>query len=107
MIVATLSLLKMFPQKAKHMTILFFTGPENEGKDVVGFSRLYVYDAAPPFENSPVPLAAERTRRKDPLNSFNKYIYGWNISDNHYWAVSTSNRYSFVLRTDNGFIVCH
>ncbi|WVZ19552.1 hypothetical protein V8G54_006874 [Vigna mungo] len=59
--------------------------PENEGKDVVGFSRLYVYDAAP-FENSPVPLAAERTRRKDPLNSFNKYIYGWNITDNHYWA---------------------
>ncbi|CAJ1973686.1 unnamed protein product [Sphenostylis stenocarpa] len=61
------------------------SGPENEGKDVVGFSRLYVYDAAP-FENSPIPLAAERTRRKDPLNSFNKYIYGWNIGDNHYWA---------------------
>ncbi|XP_014498814.1 uncharacterized protein LOC106759933 isoform X1 [Vigna radiata var. radiata] len=61
------------------------SGLENEGKDVVGFSRLYVYDAAP-FENSPVPLAAERTRRKDPLNSFNKYIYGWNITDNHYWA---------------------
>ncbi|KOM42021.1 hypothetical protein LR48_Vigan04g221900 [Vigna angularis] len=61
------------------------SGPENEGKDVVGFSRLHVYDAAP-FENSPVPLSAERTRRKDPLNSFNKYIYGWNITDNHYWA---------------------
>ncbi|XP_047158177.1 uncharacterized protein LOC124828835 [Vigna umbellata] len=61
------------------------SGPENEGKDVVGFSGLHVYDAAP-FENSPVPLAAERTRRKDPLNSFNKYLYGWNITDNHYWA---------------------
>ncbi|XP_019437766.1 PREDICTED: uncharacterized protein LOC109343762 isoform X1 [Lupinus angustifolius] len=44
-----------------------------------------------PFENtvnSPVlfPLAAERTRRKDPLDGFNKYTHGWNISDHHYWA---------------------
>lgn len=88
-IVATLSLLKMFH-------LLFFTGPENDVKDV-SFSRLLVYDAAAPFENSPLPLAAERTRRKDPLNGLNKYLYGWNISDNHYWAVSSLNRYSFEL----------
>lgn len=74
--------------ESKAWTFCFFAGPEIEGKGVVGVSRLYVYDAAP-YENSPLPLAAERTRRKDPLNSFNKYIYGWNISDNHYWAVST------------------
>lgn len=60
------------------------SGQENEGKDV-GFSRLIAYAAAP-FENSALPLAAERTHRKDPLNGFNKYIYGWNISDSHYWA---------------------
>ncbi|KAL2346688.1 hypothetical protein Fmac_000688 [Flemingia macrophylla] len=60
------------------------SGPENEGKDV-GFSRLNAFDPAPD-ENSPLPLAAERTRRKDPLNALNEYIYGWNISDSHYWA---------------------
>ncbi|RDX59007.1 hypothetical protein CR513_61933 [Mucuna pruriens] len=60
------------------------SGPENEGKDL-GFSRLLVFAAAP-YENSPLPLAAERTRRKDPLNDFNKYTYGWDISDKHYWA---------------------
>ncbi|KAK6942208.1 hypothetical protein RJ641_027585 [Dillenia turbinata] len=31
-------------------------------------------------------LAAERTRRKDPLNYFKHYTGGWNISDKHYWA---------------------
>ncbi|KHN07052.1 hypothetical protein glysoja_023235 [Glycine soja] len=58
---------------------------ENEGKNVVGLSRLYVFAAAP-FESSPFPLAAERTRRKDPLDGFNKYIYGWNITSSDYWA---------------------
>ncbi|PIA45612.1 hypothetical protein AQUCO_01600079v1 [Aquilegia coerulea] len=31
-------------------------------------------------------LAAERTRRRDPLNNFNRYTGGWNISERHYWA---------------------
>ncbi|AES73591.2 hypothetical protein MtrunA17_Chr3g0137351 [Medicago truncatula] len=57
---------------------------ENEGNGVV-FSRFDVFAAAP-YENSPLPLAAERTRRKDPLDGFNKYTSGWNISDHHYWA---------------------
>ncbi|KAG5018603.1 hypothetical protein AAZX31_06G062900 [Glycine max] len=61
------------------------SGTENEGKNVVGLSRLYVFAAAP-FESSPFPLAAERTRRKDPLEGFNKYIYGWNITSSDYWA---------------------
>ncbi|XP_057434439.1 uncharacterized protein LOC130727351 [Lotus japonicus] len=60
------------------------TSAGNEGK-ALSFSRLEVF-AAEPFENSPLPLAAERTRRKDPLNSFNQYLSGWNISDHHYWA---------------------
>lgn len=33
-------------------------------------------------------LAAERTRRKDPLDGFKTYTRGWNISERHYWAVS-------------------
>lgn len=31
-------------------------------------------------------LAAERTRRKDPLDGFKTYTRGWNISERHYWA---------------------
>ena len=86
--------------------------------NTVGFSReprpgRFLLDdiAAEPFENSPfplenspfpldyspssVPLAAERTRRKDPLDGFKKYTNGWNISEKHYWAVSFINRSSF------------
>ena len=33
-------------------------------------------------------LAPERTRRKDPLDHFNIYNGGWNISNPHYIAVS-------------------
>nr|CAB3445864.1 unnamed protein product [Digitaria exilis] len=31
-------------------------------------------------------LAAEKTRRKDPLDGMRYYSGGWNISDEHYWA---------------------
>ncbi|XP_027356904.1 uncharacterized protein LOC113866221 [Abrus precatorius] len=60
--------------------------PQNEGK-VVGLFRVDEI-ASEPFENSPFPLAlaAERTRREDPLDGFNTYTNGWNISDRHYWA---------------------
>lgn len=34
-----------------------------------------------------VALAAQRTFRKDPLNGFQIYTGGWNISSRHYWAV--------------------
>ncbi|CAI9759684.1 unnamed protein product [Fraxinus pennsylvanica] len=36
--------------------------------------------------NSTLVLAAKRTYRKDPLNNFEKYRGGWNISQPHYWA---------------------
>lgn len=39
-----------------------------------------------PVDHSLFVLAAERTRRKDPLNGFQAYTSGWNISDRHYWA---------------------
>jgi len=34
-------------------------------------------------------LAAERTRRKDPLDGLRYYTGGWNISNRHYLAVSS------------------
>ncbi|CAN6459538.1 unnamed protein product [Victoria cruziana] len=37
-------------------------------------------------ENSSFVLAAKRTYRKDPLNGFNRYIGGWNITNIDYWA---------------------
>ncbi|PNY11785.1 hypothetical protein L195_g008400 [Trifolium pratense] len=71
-------------------------GKENEGNGVA-FSRWDEIAAEPyensppsllPFENSPssLPLAAERTTRKDPFHGFNKYTNGWNITDHHYWT---------------------
>lgn len=43
-------------------------------------------------------LAAKRTYRRDPLDDFNKYNGGWNISSNHYWAsVATTALPFFVI----------
>lgn len=42
-------------------------------------------------QNSSLLLAEDRTRRKDPLDSFKKYNGGWNITNKHYWAVSSLN----------------
>ncbi|XP_054807352.1 uncharacterized protein LOC129309698 isoform X2 [Prosopis cineraria] len=36
--------------------------------------------------NSSLVLAQDRTRRKDPLDHFNRYAGGWNISNQHYIA---------------------
>lgn len=41
-----------------------------------------------PVENSSFVLAEKRTHRRDPLDGYKKYNGGWNISNNHYWAVS-------------------
>ncbi|KAJ4813770.1 envelope glycoprotein B [Rhynchospora pubera] len=38
------------------------------------------------LDNSSFVLAAQRTQRKDPLEGYNYYKGGWNISDQHYWA---------------------
>ncbi|KAJ3704681.1 hypothetical protein LUZ61_008386 [Rhynchospora tenuis] len=38
------------------------------------------------LDNSSFVLAAQRTHRKDPLEGYNYYTGGWNISDEHYWA---------------------
>ncbi|PKU85360.1 hypothetical protein MA16_Dca003099 [Dendrobium catenatum] len=39
-------------------------------------------------DNTSIILASERTKRKDPTKLYNYYTGGWNISDEHYWAVS-------------------
>jgi hypothetical protein len=59
---------------------------------VVVFASLYVSSAA-----ASTPLAAERTRRKDPLDGLRYYVGGWNISDRHYIAVCSSTSASTVL----------
>ncbi|CAB1184620.1 unnamed protein product [Spirodela intermedia] len=41
---------------------------------------------SPPLSNSSFVLAEERTRRKDPLDGYDYYTGGWNISNHHYWA---------------------
>ncbi|RZR94891.1 hypothetical protein BHM03_00023709 [Ensete ventricosum] len=52
-------------------------------------------------DNSSFILAADRTHRKDPLNGYKRYTGGWNISEQHYWAVS-----SFVSPYPLIFIGC-
>ncbi|OMP01471.1 hypothetical protein COLO4_11837 [Corchorus olitorius] len=37
-------------------------------------------------ENSTLVLAADRTHRKDPLDNFNYYKGGWNITEKHYFS---------------------
>jgi len=44
--------------------------------------------------NASLILAKHRTTRKDPLDHFNRYNGGWNISDEHYLAVNSL--YSFI-----------
>ena len=38
--------------------------------------------------NASLTLAAKNTYRRDPINHFNRYTGGWNITNRHYWAVS-------------------
>ncbi|KAF8400575.1 hypothetical protein HHK36_013874 [Tetracentron sinense] len=39
-----------------------------------------------PLDNSSIVLAAKRTYRRDPINGFQRYTGGWNISEQHYWT---------------------
>ncbi|XP_068643353.1 uncharacterized protein [Aristolochia californica] len=67
----------------------FQSTPTQDVIDHLVLVRRSVAEASPPASsvgNSSFILAAERTRRKDPLDNFKYYKGGWNISDNHYWA---------------------
>ncbi|KAK3130922.1 hypothetical protein QOZ80_6BG0499690 [Eleusine coracana subsp. coracana] len=52
---------------------------------LVSVSLLFAY-ASGAVSNDIDALAAERTRRKDPLDGLRYYTGGWNISDRHYLA---------------------
>ncbi|WOL15492.1 hypothetical protein Cni_G24273 [Canna indica] len=59
-------------------------------KDGLVLTRRSAAEVPPPsnitVDNSSFILAAARTHRKDPLDGFNRYTGGWNISEKHYWA---------------------
>ena len=52
-------------------------------------------------QNTSLILAAERTHRKDPLDGFNYYHGGWNISETHYYSVSTIKTYLYFSKITN------
>lgn len=58
------------------------------GLNFLGRSLLEVMAPATAKPSSSFILAQERTHRKDPLDNYNYYSGGWNISDKHYWVVS-------------------
>lgn len=58
------------------------------GRVVTWETRRYLAEET--ADNSSLILAEKRTNRKDPLDHFNRYNGGWNISNTHYWAVSLS-----------------
>jgi hypothetical protein len=59
---------------------------------MLGSSSSAAAAAAPGANSTPFVLAAEQTQRKDPLDGLRYYTGGWNISDEHYWAVSSPSR---------------
>lgn len=61
-------------------------GEENLGQWKSEFSQ--VAPAPGPKGEDVLILAANRTRRPDILRGFRRYQGGWDIADQHYWAVS-------------------
>ena len=61
-------------------------GGEGEYQKVLPWkTRRSMAEDAP--SNTSLILAQRRTTRKDPLDDFNRYTGGWNISNRHYIAV--------------------
>ena len=73
---------------------LVSSGFEGKEEGLVPWRRLAAVDgtnsSVQVVDNSSFILAAGRTHRRDPLNNFKDYTHGWNISEKHYWAVSSS-----------------
>ncbi|XP_060174348.1 uncharacterized protein LOC132605092 [Lycium barbarum] len=61
---------------------------ENEHNAVHSWGTKRILAESPNCQPSSLILAANRTHRKDPLNDYNKYSGGCNISEPHYWAVN-------------------
>lgn len=66
----------------------FFGYVESENGEVVPWKIRRSLADETTTGNSTLILAAVRTQRRDPLENFKKYTGGWNISEQHYWAVS-------------------
>ncbi|XVE98448.1 hypothetical protein REPUB_Repub03eG0107500 [Reevesia pubescens] len=68
-----------------HLSSIF---GEREHSEVLPWRKIERRNLAEGSEgdNSSFILAEKRTHRKDPLDHFNKYTGGWNISNEHYWA---------------------
>lgn len=66
----------------------FSDGGEGEYQKVLPWKtrRSMAEDAT---SNTSLILAQRRTTRKDPIDNFNRYTGGWNISNRHYIAVSS------------------
>lgn len=60
---------------------------ENDGVLVSWKARRHLAEEG--NTTSSMKLAAKRTRRRDPLENFKLYTSGFNISNKHYWAVSS------------------
>ncbi|CAI9113920.1 OLC1v1014625C1 [Oldenlandia corymbosa var. corymbosa] len=56
--------------------------------------------------NSSLILAAERTRRKDPLDDLKYYTGGWNISNKHYFASAGFSASPLLLAAVIWFVGC-
>nr|CAD1825717.1 unnamed protein product [Ananas comosus var. bracteatus] len=64
--------------------------PKSEKHELILLRRLIAEEVPPSTDlsegNGSFVLAAERTRRRDPLDEFKEYTGGWNISNEHYWT---------------------
>jgi len=75
-------------------------GGEGEYQKVLPWkTRRSMAEDAP--SNTSLILAQRRTTRKDPLDNFNRYTGGWNISNRHYIAVGSyltfNNHHSWLF----------
>lgn len=79
------------------MTILFFfaTGSPNFGSWKGAISTDSLAPGPSADLSDYLVLAAHRTKRPDILRAFKPYRGGWNITDNHYWAVSLLSLFHF------------
>ncbi|KAM7266933.1 hypothetical protein ACFE04_009099 [Oxalis oulophora] len=55
--------------------------------------------------NSTLILAANRTDRRDPIDDFNIYYGGWNISNSHYWASVGFTAVPLVVIAASWFVI--
>lgn len=75
------------------MILLYIDGTDENDCKVVSWGTItkrHVLEAtnAELVQSPSLILAPKRTHRRDPLDGFNYYRGGWNISEEHYFFVS-------------------